>query len=145
MAGEQVPTPTILSTDWKGDRDRVVGNVGTVTYDGSDGYSDPTGFDAVGNRRSRTSTIAGVAGVAGVTYDSRDRISTQTFDDNGNTISAGGRTFTYDFRDFLKGATAPTVACTVDGEGNRTKGVVGGVATYYLVDDNNPDRVPTGA
>ncbi|MFO1459481.1 MAG: VWA domain-containing protein [Verrucomicrobiota bacterium] len=120
----------------------VVGNVGTVTYDGSDGYSDPTGFDAVGNRRSRTSTIAGVAGVAGVTYDSRDRISTQTFDDNGNTISAGGRTFTYDFRDFLKGATAPTVACTVDGEGNRTKGVVGGVATYYLVDDNNPTGYP---
>ena len=93
-------------------------------------------------RRSRTSTIAGVAGVAGVTYDSRDRISTQTFDDNGNTISAGGRTFTYDFRDFLKGATAPTVACTVDGEGNRTKGVVGGVATYYLVDDNNPTGYP---
>ena len=42
------------------------------------------GYDAVGNRLGRTSSVAGVP-TQSSTYDANDRLSTDTYDANGNT------------------------------------------------------------
>lgn len=54
--------------------DPGAGQNGAVSY----------GFDSVGNRLSRTSTITPIGNAAN-TFDVNDRISGDTFDDNGNT------------------------------------------------------------
>ena len=52
------------------------GNNGTVSY---------TGYDAVGNRTQMTSTLGAVPG-GSFFYDSNDRLSGPSYDNNGNTI-----------------------------------------------------------
>jgi len=89
---------------------------GNVTY----------GLDAVGNRLSRTSTIAGIPS------------TTNTFDDNGNTLTSGGQTFGYDFLDRLTSYNGGAVTMVYDGDGNRIVRTAAGVATRYLVDDLTP-------
>src|SRR5437899_3356972 len=60
---------------------------GTVTYDSAPGYPDKSGFDKVGNRRSRTSSgsIATPVPSTSYSYNSNDRITTESYDSNGNT------------------------------------------------------------
>jgi RHS repeat-associated protein len=98
------------------------------------GYS----YDNVGNRLQTTSTVAGVA--AGLfNYDPDDRISTDTYDANGSTLTTAGNpnTNTYDFENRLVQEGGITV--TYDGDGNRVQKSVNGVVTKYLVDDGiNP-------
>jgi len=105
------------------------------SVNGSVGY----GLDPVGNRQSQTSSIPGI-GTGDYTYDPDDRLSTETYDANGNTLTTGGKTFTYDFANRLKSMTEGTVAVTLayDADGNRVAKTANGVTTRYLVDDLNP-------
>jgi RHS repeat-associated protein len=100
---------------------------GTISY----------GYDAVGNRTSRTSTVAGIPTVASYTYDNNDRLNGNTYNNNGNTTVSGGITYGYDFRDLLTSATGG-LAFVYDGDGNRVSQTAGGTTTTYLVDDLNP-------
>jgi RHS repeat-associated protein len=105
------------------------------SVNGSVGY----GLDPVGNRQSQASSIAGI-GTGSFTYDADDRLNTETYDANGNTLTSGGKTFTYDFENRLKSMTEGTVTVTLayDADGNRVAKTVNGVTTRYLVDDLNP-------
>jgi len=100
---------------------------GTVSY----------GLDLVGNRLSQTSSLPGIS--AGTfTYDVNDRLSTETYDNNGNTTASGARTFAYDFENRLKSMNNGAVTIQYDGDGRRVAKTVAAVATRYLVDDVNP-------
>ena len=105
------------------------------SVNGSVGY----GLDPVGNRQSQTSSIPGI-GTGNFTFDPDDRLNTETYDANGNTLTTGGKTFAYDFENRLKSMTDGTVAVTLayDADGNRVAKTVNGVTTRYLVDDLNP-------
>jgi RHS repeat-associated protein len=102
---------------------------------GSVGY----GLDPVGNRQSQTSSIPGI-GTGSFTYDPDDRLNTETYDANGNTLTTGGKTFAYDFENRLKSMTEGSVTVTIqyDADGNRVAKTVNGVTTRYLVHDLNP-------
>jgi RHS repeat-associated protein len=106
------------------------------SVNGSVGY----GVDPVGNRLSQTSSLSAIPS-GSYTYDGDDRmLSTETYDNNGNTLVTGARTFTYDFENRLKtmtmGSATATIVC--DGDGNRVAKTANGVTTQYLVDDLNP-------
>ncbi len=122
--------------------------------------ADPSGFngtlsytyDNVGNRKTRSLTSATTALQNAVPpidhtggFDANDRLTPATgytLDDNGNTTSSPGSTAdTYDFENRLKTRNG-TTTFVYDGDGNRVKKTVGGVSTYYLVDDHNPSGWP---
>jgi RHS repeat-associated protein len=105
------------------------------SVNGSAGY----GLDPVGNRLNQASTLPGI-GSGTFTYDPDDRLNTETYDANGNTLTSAGKTFAYDFENRLKSMTEGTVAVTLayDADGNRVAKTVNGVTTRYLVDDLNP-------
>ncbi len=99
------------------------------------------GLDPVGNRLAETSTLPGIS--AGLfTYDANDRLSTETYDNNGNTFTSGGKSFAYDFENRMKSMNNSAVTLQYDGDGNRVAKTVGAVTTRYLVDDLNPTRLP---
>lgn len=103
---------------------------------GANGAVDYT-HDAVGNRLSRVSSLAGVLSATS-TYDANDRLTSDAYDANGNTRSSGGQSFTYDFEDRVRTADGGAVRFVYDGDGNLAAKTAGGVTTRYLVDDNNP-------
>ena len=86
---------------------------------------------------SQTSSIPGIA-TGSFTYDPDDRLNTETYDANGNTLTSGGKTFAYDFENRLKSLNGGTVTIQYDADGNRVAKTVNGVTTRYLVDDLNP-------
>ena len=94
-------------------------------------------YDPVGNRLSRLSSLEGVLSSTS-TYDANDRLLSDSYDANGNTTSADGRTYVYDFENRVKSANGGAVRITYDGDGNLAAKTVGGVTTRYLVDDLNP-------
>jgi RHS repeat-associated protein len=100
---------------------------------GSIGYV----YDFVGNRQSRSSTVAPIL-AASYSYDQNDRLITDTYDANGNTTASGGNTYAYDFENHLKNENSGAVTIVYDGDGNRVSKTVGGITTKYLVDDRNP-------
>ena len=71
-------------------------------------------------------------------YDANDRLLSDAYDSNGNTLSADGRAYVYDFENRIKSANNGAVRITYDGDGNLAAKTVGGVTTTYLVDDLNP-------
>ena len=93
-------------------------------------------YDAVGNRKQITSTLAPVP--AGLwNYDANDRFTAgDTYDNNGNTASSGGIANVYDFENHLIQKAGVTIV--YDGDGNRVSKTVAGVTTTYLVDTLNP-------
>ncbi len=92
-------------------------------------------YDPVGNRKQTTSTISQIP--AGLfNYDANDRLSTDTYDANGNTVSSGGTGNVYDFENRLLSRGAVTMV--YDGDGNRVAKTAGGITTRYLVDGLNP-------
>jgi RHS repeat-associated protein len=92
-------------------------------------------FDDVGNRLSRTSSLAGIPNQT-FTYDKNDRLTTDTYDANGNTKVSNGNSYGYDFENRL---TSQNTDLTIvyDGDGNRVGKTVNGITTKYLVDTNN--------
>jgi RHS repeat-associated protein len=107
--------------------DPVAANNGSVSY----------GYDAVGNRLTRTSTLPAVPTASHI-YDANDRMTDETNDPNGNTVVSGGKSYDYDFEDRLKSLDNGRVKIVYDGDGNRIAKTVGSVTTKYLVDTNNP-------
>jgi RHS repeat-associated protein len=135
-------------------------NSGVVTYDGTAGYGD-IGYDKVGNRGKRDSSISGVAQRTYAPYDANDRLGNYTtpvngqvsarFDANGNTLqfdldATGAPNWdqstsdTYDLENRMIGATRTAGSLTFgyDGDGKRFKKGVAATTTYFLVDDQNP-------
>lgn len=102
------------------------------SVNGAIGYQ----YDAVGNRLQRTSTVTPVP-PATSSYDANDRLTTDSYDQDGNTIADGGNTFTYDFENHLQTENGGAVTIVYDGDGNRVSKTAGGVTTKYLVDDRN--------
>lgn len=102
------------------------------TKNGAIGYV----YDPVGNRLQRTSTLSVIPPQA-FTYDANDRLTTDTYDANGNTTGSDGNTYTYDFENRLLTKNGAEVVIVYDGDGNRVAKTVGGVTTRYLVDDRN--------
>lgn len=111
-------------------------------------------LDAVGNRRSRSSSVPGVINQS-FTYDANDRLNSDTPDNNGNTLSGtvsasgGGSptktlngTFTYDDRLATAQTTVANAPANVsyvyDGDGNKVAQTINGVTIAYLVDTLNP-------
>jgi RHS repeat-associated protein len=106
------------------------GKNGSVTY----------GLDPVGNRLSESSSLMDVpSGSFG--YNPDDELSSESYDANGNTIAAGGKSFTYDSQNELV-SMGSTVTLLYDADGNRVSKSVSGVVTKYLVDDLNPTGYP---
>jgi RHS repeat-associated protein len=93
-------------------------------------------YDAVGNRQTLTSTIPSLPGGMNYFYDANDRLTTDTYDNDGNTISSGGTANTYDFENRI--LTYGAVSIVYDGDGNRVSETAGGTTTKYLVDALNP-------
>jgi RHS repeat-associated protein len=102
------------------------------SVNGAIGYQ----YDAVGNRLKRTSTVPPVP-AATYTYDPNDRLSTDMYDQDGNTTASGGNTYGYDFENHLTTQNTNAVALLYDGDGNRVAKTAGSVTTTYLVDDRN--------
>jgi RHS repeat-associated protein len=92
-------------------------------------------YDAVGNRKTLNATLPPAGGMS-YTYDADDRLGSDQYDADGNTISSFGTANTYDFENRL--TTHGGVTIVYDGDGNRVSETVGGVTTNYLVDTVNP-------
>ncbi len=120
--------------------------VGAASYQGT---TPGTGYDRVGNRRSReVFGMPGLTTYAGHQFDERDRLNPGTefgYDANGNTTNDNnGGTYLYDAEDrlirFSKAGT--TVEFAYDDSGNRVKKAVTRndttTVTRYLVEDRNP-------
>jgi RHS repeat-associated protein len=108
----------------------------TVTADphNNDGTGSYT-YDNVGNRKTFNTTIPPAGGNT-YTYDADDRLGSDQYDEDGNTINSLGTANTYDFENHL--ATHGGVTVVYDGDGNRVSETVGGITTNYLVDSVNP-------
>jgi RHS repeat-associated protein len=105
---------------------------------GSIGY----GLDPVGNRTSVNSAISGLAPIAG-TFNADDELSSETYDANGNVLSEGGKTFSYDSENHLIAMNGGAVSIIYDAFGNRVAKTANGVTTKYLVEDDvNPTGYP---
>jgi RHS repeat-associated protein len=105
--------------------------------DGSVGYV----LDPVGNRKSSTSTLSGV-NPESFNYTVDDELTTDNYDNNGNTTGSGVNSFTYDSENELKTMNGSAVTLLYDGDGNRVAKTVGSVTTRYLIDDLNPTGLP---
>lgn len=99
---------------------------------GAIGYT----YDPVGNRLERTSTVAPVP-AATYGYDANDRLLSDSYDANGNTVVSEGKSYAYDFENRLTDFNNGEVTMVYDGDGNRVAKTVAGVTTNYLVDDRN--------
>jgi RHS repeat-associated protein len=109
------------------------------------------GLDPEGNRLSANSTLSGISSGT-FSFNADDLLSIETYDSNGNTLTAGGKVFTYDSESRLKSMNGDAVTLLYDGDGNRVAKTASGVTTRYLVDDLNPtgyaqvvEEVVTGA
>jgi RHS repeat-associated protein len=109
-------------------------NNGSVSY----------GLDPVGNRLSETSSLPGItSGSFG--YNADDEVSSETYDQNGNTLFTGGKSYTYDSENHMTSATGngKVITMVYDAFGNRVAKTVNGATTRYLVEDDvNPTGLP---
>ena len=125
-------------------REQITANVG------ASGVADYD-LDAVGNRESRTSTVAGLSQQT-FTHDANDRLDSDTYDANGNTkvgqstLNATGAETpastvndVYDSENRLISRTGPngTVTIIYDGDGNKVRETHNGTTTAYLIDTQN--------
>ena len=116
----------------------ITGNTNPV-LNGSVSYA----YDEVGNRLSRTSTLAAVPSQQNIATDANDRLTTDTYDDNGSTVAADGKSYGYDYENRIISVSGNGITITIkyDGDGNRVEKSVTQngqtVTTKYLVDTNN--------
>jgi RHS repeat-associated protein len=93
------------------------------------------GYDVVGNRTSRTSHIGALTNQV-FSFNTNDWLSTDKYDNNGNTTNSGIVLYQYDVMNHLTNAAG--ILMTYDGDGNRISKKSGSTTTYYLTDDQNP-------
>lgn len=149
----------------------TINGTASVRYDGKTPVggsgSDMDGYDLVGNRQSRRSTVVGVASTPSkVSYDLSDRLDNDTnpsslstyFDPNGNTLkpdldgngvvdsTESAYTYTYNLENHLTGVNdgaGKTITIVYDGDGNRVTKMVDALGTAndstttYVLDDRN--------
>jgi RHS repeat-associated protein len=99
------------------------------------------GLDPVGNRLTQSATLPGISSRT-FAFDANDRLSTETYDNNGNVLVSGGRSFKYDFQNRLKSVNNGAITLVYDGDGNRVAKTLAGATTQYLVDNLNPTGLP---
>ncbi len=75
-------------------------------------------YDAVGNRKTLNTTIP-LGGGNSYTYDADDRLGSDQYDADGNTINSLGTANSYDFENHMIAHGAVTVV--YDGDGNRVE------------------------
>jgi RHS repeat-associated protein len=106
------------------------------------------GYDGAGNRLTRSSDLPTLES-ASYAYDANDRLTTDTYDANGNTLvgrlpSAAVVTDSYDSENRLitRHSSFATLHFQYDGDGHRvSKTIITATATnttWYVVDDLNP-------
>ena len=107
------------------------------------------GYDPVGNRLQKTSTLPGMPGTTS-SYNANDQLASDTYDNDGNTTASNGKGYSYDFENHLVQQAGITVV--YDGDGNRVAKTTANGTTQFLVDDLNPtgyaqvlDEVQSGA
>lgn len=78
-------------------------------------------LDGVGNRLARTSTLAAISSTTS-TYNANDRLNSDSYDANGNTTSADGRTYSYNFENCLTLSTqnSSVITFVYDGDGQSS-------------------------
>jgi RHS repeat-associated protein len=105
------------------------GTSGTLNY----------GYDLVGNRTNRTSTLTVLTNQS-FTFTTNDWLASDAYDKNGNTTNSSGNTYQYDALNHATNANNGAILLAYDGDGNRTRKTVTatGTTTYYLLDDRNP-------
>jgi RHS repeat-associated protein len=125
------------------------------TYDGVDQLTNETvasapsnvngnvsyGLDPVGNRLSAVSSLSPISSTS-ATYTADDWALSESYDDNGDVVATGGKTFAYDSQSRLTSMNGGQVTLTYDGMGNRVSKTTGSVTTHYLVDDLSPTGYP---
>jgi RHS repeat-associated protein len=94
------------------------------------------GYDPVGNRTNRTSSVSGLASQT-PTYNTNDWLTSDGYDNNGNTTNSASNSYQYDVMNRVTNVNN-TIIITYDGDGNRVSKSVSGATTYYLLDDRNP-------
>jgi len=117
----------------------------TYTYDDLDrltaasgGYSDSIAYNTIGNITSKTGmgNYAYQDGAHKHAVTHLDGVQKYWYDANGNMTSrtvGSSYTLTYDVENRLTGVSGGASATfTYDGDGNRVKGVAGGVTTCYV-------------
>jgi len=92
-------------------------------------------YDPVGNRTQKVSTLPGYPGGTS-NYNANDQLSTDTYDNDGNTTASNGLGYAYDFENHL--IQQGGISIVYDGDGNRVSKTVAGVTTQYMVDTQNP-------
>jgi RHS repeat-associated protein len=97
------------------------------------------GYDNVGNRTNRTGSI-GTLGTQTLAYTTNDWLTTDSYDDNGNTTNsgAGSQPYQYDVQNHLTNFNSGQVILVYDGDGNRVRKITSTTTTLYLVDTLNP-------
>jgi RHS repeat-associated protein len=107
----------------------------TATYSSGEFYHYT--YDAVGNRQSLTTH----EDVINCQYDAANRLTSvngqaYTWDDNGNLLSDGLRTYTYDHANRLTQVVSGTLTTefAYNGAGDRVAKTVDGVTTDYVLD-----------
>jgi RHS repeat-associated protein len=113
--------------------DETITNDPSGTTNGAISYV----YDGVGNRTSRSSTLASVPS-ASYQYDANNRPTNDSYDANGNLIARQGNSYRYDFEDHLAQMNNGAVQMTYDGDGKLVSRTVAGVTSTYLVSDVNP-------
>jgi RHS repeat-associated protein len=116
----------------------------TISNDPANNGSASYNLDPVGNRLSAVSSLTSIAS-GSFSYNPDDEISSETYDANGNVLSAGGVVYTYDSENHMTSATGngKVVTMVYDAFGNRVAKTVNGVTTKYLVEDDvNPTGLP---
>jgi RHS repeat-associated protein len=104
------------------------GSSGTLAYS----------FDLVGNRTNRTVTGSLSLTNQSFTFNTNDWLTSDAFDNNGNTTNSSGNSYLFDALNHMTNANNGAVLIWYDGDGNRMKKTVGSTTTYYLLDDQNP-------
>ena len=95
-------------------------------------------FDSVGNRTNRTVTGSLSLTNQSFTFNTNDWLTTDSYDDNGNTTNSSGNAYRYDPLNNVTNVNNGAALLTYDGDGNRLKKTVGSATTYYVLDDRNP-------
>ena len=99
-------------------------------------------LDPVGNRLAESSNLPNLV-PGSFSYNADDQLMNESYDANGNVLSTGGNSFTYDSENHLIAMNGGAVIILYDAFGNRVAKTVNGVTTRYLVEDDvNPTGYP---
>lgn len=97
-------------------------------------------YDAVGNRTNRTSGLG--LSAQSLNYNKNDWLTSDTYDNNGNTTLSAGKPYQYDYENRLTNFNNGQVILVCDADGNRIKKITSTTTTLYLVDARNPGGCP---